>query len=34
MRLSTDPRQLFPLLLILHLFLDFVDTLQRLEALV
>ena len=33
-RLSTDPRQLIPLLLILHLFLNLVDPLQGLEALV
>lgn len=32
--LSTDPGQLLPLLFVLHLFLNLVDTLQRLQALV
>lgn len=32
--MSTDPRQLLPLLLILHLLLNLVDTLQGLQALV
>lgn len=31
---GTDPRQLFPLFLILHLLLNFMDTLQGLEALI
>lgn len=30
----TDPRQLLPLLLILHLLLNFVDTLQGFKALI
>lgn len=30
----TDPRQLLPLLLILHLLLNFVNTLQGLKALI
>lgn len=34
MSLRTDPRQLLPLLLILHLLLNFMDTLQGFKALI